>query len=161
MFLPASDLTFPEKVWQFVVLSHHSVSFWIFGHFVKGALLNDAFKNLFTKWLSQEISDNRHLGKQILSKQIKKGMTILFKILTTVDLEKKQKKKKKKRRRGPLMQRRLTPLFLSMTFKIHPPPPPKKKKFLVQAFQAGFKYLSVVSLLLYTSQSAIVIKLHL
>lgn len=157
MFLPASDLTFPEKVWQFVVLSHHPVSFWIFGHFVKGALLNDAFKNLFTKWLSQEISDNRHLGKQILSKQIKKGMIILFKILTTVDLEKKQKKKK--RRRGPLMQRRLTPLFLSMTFKIHPPP--QKKKILVQAFQAGFKYLSLVPLLLYTSQSATVIKLHL
>ena len=58
------------------------------------------------------------------------------------------------------MQRRLTPLFLSMTFKIHPPPP-KKKKILVQAFQAGFKYLSLVPLLLYTSQSAIVIKLHL
>ena len=57
------------------------------------------------------------------------------------------------------MQRRLTPLFLSMTFKIHPSPPPKK--ILVQAFQAGFKYLSLVPLLLYTSQSAIVIKLHL
>lgn len=156
MFLPASDLTFPEKVWQFVVLSHHLVSFWIFGHFVKGALLNDAFKNLFTKWLSQEISDNRHLGKQILSKQIKKGMTILFKILTTVDLEKKQKKKK--RRRGPLMQRILTPLFLSMVIQYPPPPPQEKnnnKKILVQALNI------LIYLLLYTSQSAIVIKLHL
>ena len=59
------------------------------------------------------------------------------------------------------MQRRLTPLFLSMVIQDTPPPPKKKKKFLVQAFQAGFKYLSLVSLLLYTSQSAIVIKLHL
>ena len=101
MFLPASDLTFPEKVWQFVVLSHHPVSFWIFGHFVKGALLNDAFKNLLTKWLSQEISDNRHLGKQILSKQIKKGMIILFKILTTVDLEKKTKEEEEEEEKRP------------------------------------------------------------
>ena len=60
------------------------------------------------------------------------------------------------------MQRRLTPLFLSMVIQdTSPPPKKKKKKFLVQAFQAGFKYLSLVSLLLNTSQSAIVIKLHL
>ena len=61
------------------------------------------------------------------------------------------------------MQRRLTPLFLSMV--IQSPPPPQEnnnnRKILVQALQAGFKYLNLVSLLLYTSQSAIVIKLHL
>ena len=60
-------------------------------------MLSDAFKNLFTKRLSQEISDNRHLGKQILSKLITKGITILFKILTTVDLEKKNKKRRRRR----------------------------------------------------------------
>ena len=58
------------------------------------------------------------------------------------------------------MQRRLTPLFLSLVIQ-DTSPPQKKKKFLVQAFQAGFKYLSLVSLLLNTSQSAIVIKKHL
>ena len=55
-------------------------------------------------------------------------MTILFKILTTVDLEKKTKEEEEEEEKRP-MQRRLTPLFLSMTFKIHPPPQKKKSWF--------------------------------
>lgn len=92
---------------------------------------------------------------------MKKGMTILFKILAMVDLEKKQKTKKKKRR-GPLMQRRLTPLFLSMVIQdTSPQTPPSQKNSLVQAFQTGFKYRNLVFLLLNTSHSAVVIKFHL
>lgn len=68
---------------------------------------------------------------------MKKGMTILFKILAMVDLEKKQKTKKKKRR-GPLMQRRLTPLFLSMVIQdTSPQTPPSQKIPWFRPFKQG------------------------
>ena len=91
-------------------------------------------------------------------------MTILFKILTTVDLETKTKEEEEEEEEEEKRPTHSTKINSIISFHGHSrciSPPQKKKKFLVQAFQAGFKYLSLVSLLLYTSQSAIVIKLHL
>ena len=88
-------------------------------------------------------------------------MTILFKILATVDLEKKTKEEEEEEEKRPTHATKINSIISFHDHSRYIPPPQKKKKFLVQAFQAGFKYLSLVSLLLYTSQCAIVIKLHL